>query len=131
MHYLCLEFSMSLIHMFSHQSQDFQEKTCCLSSNGPCFVYKVKILQTFKVFIFFKLAATSKEIKIIFFQIIYLKRLKKIFCWYYLTKIMFYFLMVFSNKLTLRMYLLFLFLKEAGYLRRCNFSKYIHTLPHM
>lgn len=77
MHYLCLEFSMSLIHMFSHQSQDFQEKTCCLSSNGPCFVYKVKILQTFKVFIFFKLAATSKEIKIIFLSNHIFKKVKK------------------------------------------------------
>lgn len=109
----------------------FKRKHAAYQSNGLGFVYKVKILKTLKVFIFFfKLAATSKEIKMIFFLNHIFKKVKKNILLVLPDKIMFYFLMVFSNKLTLRMYLFF-FLKGAGYLRRCNFSKYIHTLPHM
>lgn len=50
-----------------------------------------------------------------------LKQLK-IFSWYYLTKIMFFYLMVFSNKFSLRMNFLFQFLKGAEYLGRGNFQ---------
>lgn len=47
-----------------------------------------------------------------------LKQLKNIF----LTKIMFFYLMVFSNKFSLRMNFLFQFLKGAEYLGRGNFQ---------
>lgn len=57
----------------------FKRKHAAYQSNGLGFVYKVKILKTLKVFIFsFKLAATSKEIKMIFFFLNHIfKKVKK------------------------------------------------------
>lgn len=55
----------------------FKRKHAAYQSNGLGFVYKVKILKTLKVFIFFKLAATSKEIKMIFFLNHIFKKVKK------------------------------------------------------
>lgn len=111
----------------------FKRKHAANQSNGPGFVNKVKILKTFKGFIFFKLAATSKEIKIDLLFLNHLfKKVKKIFCWYYLTKIMFYFLMVFSNKLNATNVLI-IFIFEGSWLSaKMQFFKiYTHPPPYV